>query len=226
MKREIYLSGLGQFATVVLLMVTSIGSPLTAPIKHTIPQRRIQSAREAPAPHEAIRRPTIFPQIISYSNVHKRMMPGFTPTMTVKRVYFHTLTAMLPITAPAKFLEDFFSSIALKADPIKGAWGSQLPQRDSLDITQGNFRLRFASIGDTIPWSFVKDFADKLWECAVMGVANLFETAYTNEGATVGVQISLTVLDQSSVASGSGSGSGQGYREGSWESITSPGGGS
>lgn len=225
MKRKSYLSGLGLFATVVLLMVTSIGSPLAAPTKHTIPQRRIQSAREAPAPHEDVRRPTTFPKIISYSNVHKRMMPGFTPTMTVKRLYFHTLTAMVPITAPAKFLEDFFSSIALKADPIKGEWGSQLPPRDSLNITQGNFRLMFASFGDTIPWSFVKHFVDKLWECAVMGVADLFETFYTNDAGNVGVQISLTVLDQSSVASGSGSGSGQDYREGGWESITSPGGG-
>lgn len=144
----------------------------------------------------------------------------------MNRVYFHTLTALVPVTAPARFLEDFYASIATKADPQKGEWGSQLLPRDTLDIAAGAFRLRFSSIGDTIPWEFVKNFADRMWECAVLGVAGLFDTVYLNEAAKIGVQVSLTLLDESSMASGSGSGQGPGYREGSWDSITSPGGGS
>lgn len=133
---------------------------------------------------------------------------------------------MVPVTAPAKFLENFFASIATNADPSTGEWGSQLPQRDSLDIVEGDFRLRFSSIGDTIPWDFVRHFAYRMWECAVLGVADLFDTVYLNEAAKIGVQVSLTLVDQASIVSGSGSGTGSGYREGSWDSITSPGGGS
>jgi len=213
---------------VFLLVVTSNSRPHTAPVRHTDPQRYTQSARNGAAPPPGFPRPTIFPQTIAYDFPNKRMMPGFTPTVTrLKRVHFQTLTAMVPVTAPAKFLEDFFRSIAIKADPATGEWGSQLPQRDAFDIVEGVFRLRFSSVGDTIPWSFVKSFADRLWECAVMGVADLFETVYFDDMAKIGVQITLTLFDESSVASGSVSGSDPGnYREGSWESITSPGGGS
>lgn len=225
MKRHL-LSVFAQLVVVFLSVVTPMASPLTAPIEQTFLQRQTHPGRHGPAPYGPVRSLTIYPQSVSFNSLHKRMMPGFTPTITLKRVYFHTLTAMVPVTAPARFLEDFFSSIAIKADPITGEWGSQLPQRDQFDIIEGGFRLRFSAIGDTIPWSFVKHVAERMWECAVLGVAGLFDTVYTNEAAKIGVQISLTLLDESSVASGSGSGSGTGYREGSWDSITSPGGGS
>lgn len=229
MKRHHLLSVFARLVVVFLSVVTPMASPLTAPIEHTFWQIQDRPGSHGPASHRPVRSLTIYPQSIASGSLHKRMMPGFTPMITLKRVYFHTLTAIVPIaasgTAPAKFLEDFYSSIAIKANPVTGEWGSQLPQTDQIDITEGGFRLRFSAIGDTIPWSFVKEFADVMWECAVLGVAGLFDTVYTNEAAKIGVQISLTLLDESAVASGTGSGSGTGYREGSWDSITSPGGG-
>lgn len=78
--------------------------------------------------------------------------------------------------------------------------------------------MSFSSIGDAIPWPFVKGIAERLWECACLGMADLFDVIYIDEAGQVIVNISLRLAD----SSGSSSGSGTEFREGSVPSVTSP----
>lgn len=75
--------------------------------------------------------------------------------------------------------------------------------------------MRFYSIGDTIPWSFVKQIADRLWECAALGMTDLFDVAYIDDVGEIAVSVSLRLADSSSS-------SGTEFREGSVPSVTSP----
>lgn len=224
MKGHCYSPILLPLIVIFLLLVSASARPSAALSALKATRSRSQQAQDATRLSRITNGAERYPRTIRYESVHKRMMPGLAPNrLVLKRLYFQTLTAMVPVTAPAKFLENFFSSIAIKADPERGEWGSLLPRREAFTVVEGSLRLSFSAVGDTIPWDFVKDFADKLWECAVVGVTQLFQTVYMDDTGTVGVQISLTLIDESSV--GSGSGSATGYREGSWDSITSPGGG-
>lgn len=111
-------------------------------------------------------------------------------------------------------LENFYMDIAYKA---QDEWPQQ-PQVQSFDVNQGEVRLSFYCKGDTIPWAFVKNIAERLWESAALGLADLFEVIYSDDTGTVSVMIVLDVINRSS----DGSTSGSGLREGSVPSITSP----
>lgn len=120
-------------------------------------------------------------------------------------------------------LENLFMSVATQADPQRGEWAKQVPTNE-LNIKYGMLRLSFRCIGDTIPWTFVKGFAENLWEAAALGLADLFETVYQDPSGRVAVQISLTLANEAVEAVGSGSGSGSDqdfWREGSWDSVQS-----
>ena len=58
--------------------------------------------------------------------------------------------------------------------------------------------------------------ADKLWECACLGLTDLFDAVFMDDDGQVGVSISLRLSD------GSSSSSGTDFREGSVPSVTSP----
>ena len=117
-----------------------------------------------------------------------------------------------PIASAARALEDFYSSIALQA---AGPWQAE-PRSENFSIQEGSFQLSFRSTGDTIPWDFVKEMAERLWECACLGLTHLFDAMYIDEVGQVVVSISLRLADESSSSSGGY------YREGSIESVTSP----
>ena len=145
----------------------------------------------------------------------KRMLPDSSSQIRkMKLLTFKTITMITPITGAAKFLEDFFSAVALEAG---GAWQSR-PRKESLTIAQGPFSLSFTSMGDSIPWDFVKEIAERLWETACMGAAELFDMVYSDEGGRIAVAISLRLADDMSSSS-----SGTDYnREGSVPSVGTP----
>lgn len=128
------------------------------------------------------------------------------------KVGFTRFSLIVPIKLAAKALEEFYVEIAVKATTV---WAT-LPQRPELNLQQGNFRLNFQCIGDTIPWNFVKEMADLLWECACREFTDLFEVIYMNRMQTIAVKVWLEIVERSSGDSNSG------VREGSVPSITSP----
>ena len=145
----------------------------------------------------------------------KRMMPGFTPT--VKRIslqmfHFESIRPIVPISKASKFLEEFYGHVALMAG---GVW-TQVPQKASFTIREGNFELSFRCVGDSIPWDVVKDIAERLWECAVMGMTDLFEAMYTDSTGRIGLKVSMLLIDSSL------SSSGDDFREGSVPSVNGP----
>ena len=146
--------------------------------------------------------------------LHRRMLPNG-PTSgrsgAITRIFGH-IVCLAPITQAAKFLEGFFSDIAINAG---GEW-STLPERSVFAIEEGSFRLSFNCIGDTIPWSFVKEIGNRLWEVAAMGGIHLFEGVFADEAATIAVQVTLSIIEDSA-----GSNSGQDWREGSVPSLNS-----
>ena len=144
----------------------------------------------------------------------KRAPPGFSYPVTVqmKMLTYTTVGLITPVTSAAKALEEFYSSIAIKAGE---AWQTQ-PETNNFSIDEGNFRLGFSCTGDTIPWDFVKTIAERLWESACMGLANLFDVIYMDDAGRIAVSVSLRL------AEGGSSSSGTDYREGSVPSVTSP----
>lgn len=125
---------------------------------------------------------------------------------------FTTVSLLMPVATAARALEAFYSAIAIKA---AGLWAAE-PQLENFSIQEGEFRLTFSSIGDSIPWTLVKEIAERLWQCACLGMAQLFDVMYMDDAGSVAVSISLRLVDDSSSSSGSQ------YREGSVPSITSP----
>lgn len=204
------------FGLVLLLFViTSTARPASAPANHDPSIRQTKQAPDTSQPQRHFGKARNYPTAIAYDSPHKRMMPGLSPVVTrVKMIHFQKFTAMVPITAPAGFLEEFFMSIAQKCHPDSGEW-SLLPQRNTLSFVKGAFRLSFNSVGDTIPWNFVQYYAERLWKVAALGLTELFEGVYADDLHQVGVRITLTLVDESS---GSGS---EGFREGSVPSINS-----
>lgn len=155
------------------------------------------------------------PARVGTSSFQKRMDPSSNlGIITLKRLKFQSLGMILPVTTAARVLEDFYSSIALKA---AGDWQA-LPRRYDINIQEGHFSLTLASIGDAIPWDFVKALANQLWECAALGIAELFDLVYMNDAGNVAVSISLRLLD----GEGSSSDSNTNFREGSVPSVGSP----
>lgn len=102
--------------------------------------------------------------------------------------------------------------IAIKASTV---WSS-LPREHELSWQQGNLRMNFLSAGDTIPWEFVKELAERFWEAACMQLTDLVEVIYMDEAQRIAVKIWVDLVERSSEASN------EGVREGSVPSITSP----
>ena len=161
---------------------------------------------------------SLIAEVVSGMPLKKRM--NF-PTMGAERsgrnnimrmTSFQSFAAMVPLDKPQKILEDFFLEIAKKAEPWD-IWGSSTP-RSSFTVNYGLFRLSFDAIGDTIPWSFVKEIADRLWEIACMGMTELFTLVYINDEGSIGVQITLSLIEES-IDSTSGGSSSSYDREGS-----------
>ena len=144
----------------------------------------------------------------------KRMMPGLTPIIRTRlnMLHFESIRPIVPAYKAAKFLEEFYAQVALAAG---GAW-SQLPRRYAFSIREGNFELSFRSLGDSIPWEVVQDFAERMWECAVLGLTDLFEVVYSDPSGQIGLKVSMTLIDSSL------SSAGDDFREGSVPSVTGP----
>ncbi len=180
---------------VLLFAAVSQAKPIAALNQHRVPI-------EWPAPQSNAARAHEYSLKLGMNIIHERMMPGLTPlrptTMPLQMVYFQKITSMVPVSAAATFLEEFFSAVAQKAEPNGGEW-SQLPERNSLNVEEGNFRLAFSCLGDAIPWSFVKEIAMRLWQITRLGAADLFEAIYMDGARSIRVQVSLTLIEDSSI---------------------------
>ena len=204
----------------VLALLFTVGLAAAVPI-HNAPSKgesellqALETPTNAPRHHG-------YPSATTDHILHERMddFPGFAipaPRIKMKMVHYATLTSMLPINVACGFLMQFFNTIKEKTNPSGGAWIS-LPERSSFDVTVGSFQLKFSCIGDTIPWSFVWEMADRCLEATTRGFAELFDAVFMSNSGNIAVQVTLQMLESSS-----GSGSGSGDREGSVPSITSP----
>lgn len=150
--------------------------------------------------------------------LEKRVPPGTLfndPGPRMMRMFRFTKVGLLtPVVVAAKALKDFYFSIALKA---AGEWQAT-PMSDSLVIREGQLQLSIFCIGDTIPWSFVKEMGMRLYECANRGFTDLFDAIYVNDAGNIAVTMSMRIMDDSS----SSDGSMPDYREGSVPSVTFP----
>ena len=147
----------------------------------------------------------------------KRMIPNHNhPLVAMKMVAFQSLGIIYPILNAAKFLEDFYSGIAIKASTV---WKTE-PRRNYLTIDQGPFRLTISSMGGTISWQWLQTISDELWETAALGMAQFFHAYYADDGRTFGIAISLKFIDGAESSSGYSVGSSD-WREGSVPSVGS-----
>lgn len=145
----------------------------------------------------------------------RRTPPGLAyPVIKMKMMTYTTVGLITPVISAARALEDFYSSIAIKA---AGVWQAE-PRTDHFSIEDGPFRLTFSSMGDSIPWDFVQTFAERLWRCASLGLTNVFDAMFMDDLGQAAVSISLRLIDGSS----SSSDTVFQMREGSVPSVTSP----
>ena len=66
---------------------------------------------------------------------------------------------------------------------------------DSPVIREGQLQLSIFCIGDTIPWSLVKEMGMRLYECAKRGFADLFDAIYVNDAGNFAVTMSMRIMD-------------------------------
>ena len=137
------------------------------------------------------------------------------PPLKMKLLAFQSFAMIQPISTAARALEDFYSAIAFKASSL---WATE-PLRTKFSIIEGRFQLDFTCIGDTIPWNFVTEIANLLWECACMGMTDLFEAVYTDERQRIAVSIALRLLEGDPNSASSDSDFIASYREGSVPSV-------
>lgn len=153
------------------------------------------------------------------NSFQQRTPPSLTTPMVpvvfkTKLLTFSSTLLIEPIASAAKALEEFYSYIAFNA----GSTWQTLPRRYQFNIEWGTFQLVFSSMGDTIPWDFVQEMAERLLTCARMGMSALFDAVYGDQAGQIGVAISLRLMG--GVISGDSSGTD--YREGSVPSVGSP----
>ena len=146
---------------------------------------------------------------------HKRMYRFSQPRLKMQMIHYQAICAIAPVQQAAKWLEDFYSSVAHLAAT---EW-ALTPETDNFAIALGHFRLSFNCVGDTIPWHFVKQMADMLLSTAVAGFAELFEVIYTSPNGQIGVRVVLDLIDDSG---GSSSSDNDFWREGSVPSVNGP----
>lgn len=205
------------FSLVCLLPILTVSTArsTTGPPADYFPIPKPRNLQGAWIPRSHGREASALSSRFSTDSLRQRTPPGFTPTVVRMRMIKFTRAGLItPVVTAAKALEDFYSSIAIRA---AGVWQTE-PQSDSLSIEDGPFRLTFASIGDTIPWDVVKNMADRLWHCAALGFSDLFDAIYMDDTGQVAVSISLRLTDGSSSSSDTGSQ----FREGSVPSVISP----
>ena len=200
----------------VLLLLSSITAAL--PASNVLNQPSAYSSIQSLIdPIE--RRHAFHPPVASFStphsSSHKRMYQFSPARMRVHMVHFQSFCAIVPVASAAKWLEEFYSKIGTLAAT---EW-AQTPETDSFAIVLGHFRLSFNSLGDTIPWTFVREVVGMMWETSVRGFAELFEVIYQDEAKRVAVIIVLDLVDDNGSSS---SGDGEFWREGSVPSVTSP----
>lgn len=195
------------------LVAHSTARPTIVPTSGFFPTPKTPQLQGVWNPRSPTRNTRMLSPRVEANVFEKRTPPGFTSPAVVKMkmITYQTVGMITPIASAAKALEDFYSSIAVKA---AGAWEAE-PTTDNFAIEEGGFRLAFTSMGDTIPWSFVKTFADRLWESACLGLTSLFDVMYMDDAGQVAVSISLRLIEGSSSDSTE-------YREGSVPSVTSP----
>ncbi|KAI4123293.1 MAG: hypothetical protein LQ338_005342 [Usnochroma carphineum] len=98
--------------------------------------------------------------------------------------------------------EKFYQELAIAA---ANEWASR-PRLQGFTYEEGGFRLAMQSWGDTIPWDFVQALANRLWECAALGMPYLFDLAYMSPDGRILVSIMLR-LSAEAVAGAVGSNS-------------------
>lgn len=108
-------------------------------------------------------------------------------SITMRMLHFHALAAITPVVHAAQELEQFYMNVALSAS---SDWAS-LPRRNSLMIHDRGFSLQMLSLGDTIPWDFVAEVANRLWTIAASGLPYLFDVSYASPNGRIAVQIGL-----------------------------------
>ena len=137
-------------------------------------------------------------------------------TTSLKAFKINGLAMILPVADAARYLEEFYSSIAIKAST---EWQSR-PEEYSYNFVQGAFQLSFASIGEPIPWSFVKGVANMLWEVACTGFAEFFDAYYKDDTGSIYATVSLRFVEGGGGPS-SGWSATSDFREGSVPSVGS-----
>lgn len=202
------------FLTILLLFSITAALPASNVLNQSPTYAKVKLLH-GPNQGRHVLRSLVAPSSTSHSISHKRMYRFPLERTRVNLVHWQTVCAIVPVAPAAKWLEEFYSSIAELAST---EWAAT-PETDNFAIVQGHFRLSFNCLGDKIPWQFVKNVADRLYATAAYGFAELFEMVYQDEAKGIAVRITMDLVDDNGSSS---SGDGEFWREGSVPSVVSP----
>lgn len=134
-------------------------------------------------------------QIVGKSK-SKRMMPSISREVKniMHLIHFQTIEHLHPVETATKIVEEFLQDMALI---VKNEY-SRTPELLDFSWQQGQLRLNFKCIGDTVPWALVERIANQLWEGACLQFTELFEFIYMNSDHSIGLRVWLELTSRSS----------------------------
>ncbi|KAL8682103.1 MAG: hypothetical protein Q9186_001808 [Xanthomendoza sp. 1 TL-2023] len=142
------------------------------------------------------------------------------PIFGMQKVLFTVLGSLTPVPAAVRRMENLYIDVVQAA---LGEW-SRTPRMPGFYYSDDVFALAMQCQGGVIPWEFVAEIADMLWESTVRGSTLLFSMLYSSPDRDVMVQISLTLMQAAVGSGGPGTGTSSGdtnWREGSVPSVAS-----
>ena len=97
----------------------------------------------------------------------------------------------MPTIASATALKGFWQTISMKA--LYNAWADETEQA-LLTMTEGILQATFSSLGRTVSWKFIQDFALEAAEAVQQGWTDTFDAYYVEKMTGVTVWVSFRVL--------------------------------
>ncbi|KAL8799819.1 MAG: hypothetical protein Q9182_005614 [Xanthomendoza sp. 2 TL-2023] len=134
----------------------------------------------------------------------------------MQKVLFKALASITPMPEVVHRLEELYINII---EACQDEW-AKTPRMPGFYFSDDVFAFAMSCRGGVIPWEFVAEIADMLWESTARGSTVLFAMIYSSPNREVLINISLTLM-QDETGSGTGGSTDTNWREGSVPSVGS-----
>ncbi|KAL8820182.1 MAG: hypothetical protein Q9223_001541 [Gallowayella weberi] len=145
------------------------------------------------------------------------------PILGMQKVMYTAFASITPLPQVIRRLEELYINII---EACMDEW-AKTPRMPGFYFSDDVFAFAMSCQGGVIPWEFVQEVADMLWESTARGSTALFAMVYSSPNRDVLIKISLTLMQHQLEAASGQPGTGTGgstdtnWREGSVPSVGS-----